>query len=129
MVCKIGFTNWNAKIVLLCASMVVTYYVKLFCTGANRHNSFLMSLLLLVAETKMKCIGFSNKTRRWFYSYLTNRAFFISLDNELSEAGTINCGVPQGSILGSLLLLLYTIFHKPCQIVTHPCMQMTLAYV
>ena len=51
MVCKIGFTNWNAKIALLRASMVVTYYIKLFRTGADRHNGILMSLLLLVAET------------------------------------------------------------------------------
>ena len=51
MVCKIGLTNWNSKIALLRASMVVTYYIKLFRTGANRHNSILMSLLLLVSET------------------------------------------------------------------------------
>ena len=38
MVCKIGFTNWNAKIALLRASMVVTYCIKLFRTGADRHN-------------------------------------------------------------------------------------------
>ena len=51
MVCKIGFTYWNAKIALLRASMVVTYYIKLFQTGADRHNGFLMSLILLVAPT------------------------------------------------------------------------------
>ena len=51
MVCKIGFTNWNAKTALLLASMVVTYYIKLFRTGTDRHNGILMSLLLLVAET------------------------------------------------------------------------------
>ena len=51
MACKIGFINWNAKIALLCASMVVTYYIKRFRTGADRHNAILMSLLLLVAET------------------------------------------------------------------------------
>ena len=54
MVYKIGFTNWNAKIALLCASMVVTYYIKLFLTGADRHNGILKSLLLLVVETKKK---------------------------------------------------------------------------
>ena len=25
---------------------------------------------------KMKCVGFSNKTTKWFHSYLTSRAFF-----------------------------------------------------
>ena len=38
MVHKIGFTNWNAKIALLRASMIVTYQIKLFQTGANRHE-------------------------------------------------------------------------------------------
>ena len=51
MVCKIGFTNRKAKIAFLRASMVVTYYIKLFRTRADRHNGILMSLLLLVAET------------------------------------------------------------------------------
>ena len=31
--------------------MVVSYYIKLFRTGAERHNDILMSLLPLVAET------------------------------------------------------------------------------
>ena len=39
------------RFALLRASMVVTYYIKLFCTGADRNNSILMSLLRLVAET------------------------------------------------------------------------------
>ena len=51
MVCKICCKNWNAKIALLCASMVVAYYIKLFQTGADRHNSILMSLLLQSAGT------------------------------------------------------------------------------
>ena len=48
--CKIDFTNWNAKITLLHASMVITYYNNFFWTGADRHNNILMSLLLLVAR-------------------------------------------------------------------------------
>ena len=51
MVCKIGFTKWNTKIALVRASMVGRYYNKIFRTGADRHNSILMSLFLLVAET------------------------------------------------------------------------------
>ena len=50
---------------------------------------------------KMKCIDFSDKATKLFHSYLTNRVFSDSLDNVFSEAGSINCGVPQGSILGS----------------------------
>ena len=33
IVCKISFTNWNALIPLLRASMVLTYYIKLFQSG------------------------------------------------------------------------------------------------
>ena len=53
---------------------------------------------------KMECIGFSDKTIKWFHSYLTIRPF-VSLDDEFLEAGTINCGVPQGSKSGPLFLL------------------------
>ena len=48
---KIVFPVENGKITLVRASMVVTYYIKLFRTGVNRHNGILMSLLILVAET------------------------------------------------------------------------------
>ena len=50
---------------------------------------------------------FLDKTIKCFRSYLTNRAFLVSFGNVFSEAGTINCGVPQGSILGALLLFLF----------------------
>ena len=39
---------------------------------------------------KMKRIGFSNKTIKFFHSYLTSRAFFVSLDDRFSKAGTAN---------------------------------------
>ena len=51
MVCRIGFTTRNAKIALLPTSMVITYYIKLFRRGADRHNGVLISLPLLVAHT------------------------------------------------------------------------------
>ena len=61
----------------------------------------------IIILDKMKCIGFSDKTLKWFHSYLTKRVIFVLLGIVFSEAGTINCRVPQGSILGPLLFLLY----------------------
>ena len=40
-------------------------------------------------------------------SYLTNRKQFVSFNDNVSAAKTVLCGVLQGSILGSILFLLY----------------------
>ena len=43
----------------------------------------------------------------WFGSYLLNREQRCFTNGHLSEAQTLKCGVPQGSILGPLLFLVY----------------------
>ena len=56
---------------------------------------------------KMKCIGFKKSVIKWFKSYLSNRKFFVMLEGVFLEEGLIICGVPLGSILGSLLFLIH----------------------
>ena len=56
---------------------------------------------------KLKAIKFSESTIKWFKSYLSERIFLVNIENKLSNFGKISCGVPQRSILGSLLFLIY----------------------
>ena len=55
----------------------------------------------------MSLTGFSCQSIRWFESYLSTRRFQVNIKNKYSNVANINCGVPQGSILGPLLFLLY----------------------
>ena len=44
---------------------------------------------------------------KWFDSYLGNKSQFIMYDNIQSVIRSIKCEVPQGSILGPLLFIIY----------------------
>ena len=55
----------------------------------------------------MPFLDFTDETIKWYTSYLSNRKFIISMENAYSDQASIACGIPQGSILGSLLFLIY----------------------
>ena len=56
---------------------------------------------------KIACLGFSDSAILWFKSYLQDRSFSVNIGKEYSDPGNLSCGVPQGSILGPLIFLLY----------------------
>ena len=56
---------------------------------------------------KAKCMGFSESAIKWYKSYLEDRYFVVNVAGENSEKASLNCGVPQGSVLGPLIFLMY----------------------
>ena len=57
--------------------------------------------------TKMRYIGFTDDTIKWFQDYLTNRQQVVDVDSTVSDQQPMQLGVPQGSILGPILFLIY----------------------
>lgn len=56
---------------------------------------------------KLNHYGFRGITQDWFRNYLSNRKQFVVYNSKKSQFENIKCGVPQGSILGPLLFILY----------------------
>ena len=56
---------------------------------------------------KMQHYGIRGVALRYISSYLENHKQYVSIDGLKSDLTTIVCGVPQGSILGPILFLLY----------------------
>ena len=51
--------------------------------------------------------GVRDKANNWFFSYFKRRTQFVTINGFNSELKEINCCVPQGSILGPFLFLIY----------------------
>ena len=56
---------------------------------------------------KLEHYGLRDISLNWFISYLKDRSQYVFCNNISSKTKNINCGVPQGSVLGPLLFILY----------------------
>ena len=56
---------------------------------------------------KLKSYGIDGNTLKWIENYLDDRVQRVALDGFYSSFKPISAGVPQGSVLGPFLFLLY----------------------
>ena len=78
---------------------------------------------------KLEHIGIRGVVLEWFNNYLSNRKQVVKYKTSISNKMTVKCGVPQDSILGPLLLVIYVNdITNSCQILSFMFLPMILIY-
>ena len=101
-----------------CETATLTMYNDLLCISDLKNKVVLLLLDLsaafdtvnhkiLLAKLKSK-FGISGDVWNWFRSYLDGRSFTVTVEKSKSKGCVLKIGVPQGSILGPILFILYT---------------------
>ena len=90
---------------ILCALDDNKYVVLLMLDLSAAFDTVDHDILLYRMQSKF---GITGKALDWFRSYLTDRTQFVNIKGVKSDIHNVTCGVPQGSVLGPILYLLYT---------------------
>ncbi|KAL5261579.1 hypothetical protein ACHWQZ_G007325 [Mnemiopsis leidyi] len=101
-----------------CETATLTIYNDLLCISDVKSKVILLLLDLSAAFDTVnheillsklrKQFGISGIAFEWFKSYLNGRSFTVTIDKYRSKRCFLRIGVPQGSILGPILFILYT---------------------
>ena len=56
---------------------------------------------------KLNVYGIRGIANKWLHNYLTHRKQYVVIDDHSSDLLDMTCGVPQGSVLGPILFIIY----------------------
>jgi hypothetical protein len=102
-----------------CLFFCLFFYNDLLCLNDTKNKVVLLLLDLsaafdtvhhnLLLSKLKRHYGISCVVLTWFQSYLAERTFSVKINQARSNRCYLRIGVPQGSILGPILFILYTI--------------------